>query len=336
MLRAADLDGVHRVAGDLREGRRSRRLHDAAGEPAREAHPLAVDVGAGVLEQLQRLGRVPELDPHLLEHGVGVLLDQRQVLLGEHLERLQRAGDVRHADRVRDGARGLPGGAAAAAATAGGLGHVSTPIMRAPLGGLARAAAAPATLGRIGDAAGRQGDGGAQPLVGVGVVRDRHRTDEELLEARLDRGLDLLDAAHDLLDLGAGRAVEQRDARAGAGGVAGRRDVGGIAVGHEAEHERVHRVDVVAERAGEPDPVDMVDPVALAEQHAARVKRRLRELDLADVVLGDRQQRLAVGEDVGEGAAVGDDPRRARGERAVDRAVRREHAREVQLGDRPR
>ena len=122
-VRAADLDGVHRVAGDLREGRRGGRLHDAAGEPAREAHPLAVDVGAGVLEQLQRLGRVAELDPHLLEHGVGVLLDQRQVLLGEHLERLQRARDVRDADRVRDGARGLPRGAAAAAATAGGLGH---------------------------------------------------------------------------------------------------------------------------------------------------------------------------------------------------------------------
>ena len=77
----------------------------------------------------------------------------------------------------------------------------------------------------------------------------------------------------------------------------------------------------------------MVDPVALAEQHAARVKRRLGELDLADVVLGDRQQRLAVGEDVGEGPAVGDDPRRARSERPVDRAVGREHAREVELGD---
>ena len=104
------------------------------GEPAREAHPLAVDVGAGVLEQLQRLGRVAELDPDLLEHGVGVLLDQRQVLLGEHLERLQRARDVRHADRVRDGARGLPRGAAAAAAAAGCLGHVGTPIMRGSSG----------------------------------------------------------------------------------------------------------------------------------------------------------------------------------------------------------
>ena len=144
-------------------------------------------------------------------------------------------------------------------------------------------------VGGLGDAAGRQGDDGAQPLVGIGVVRDRHRTDEELLEARLDGRLDLLDAPHDLLDLGARGAVEQRDARAGAGGVAGRGDVGGVAVGHEAEHERVHRVDVVAEGAGEADPVDALDPVALEQQHAARVEGGLRELDLADVVLRDRE-----------------------------------------------
>ena len=91
----------------------------------------------------------------------------------------------------------------------------------------------------IGDAAWRQRDGGAQPLVGIGVVRDRHRADEELLEARLDGGLDLLDPPHDLLDLGAGGAVEQRDPGTGARSVAGRGDVGGIAVGDEAEHERV-------------------------------------------------------------------------------------------------
>ena len=106
-----------------------------------------------------------------------------------------------------------------------------------------------------------------------------------------------------------------------------------IAIRNQAEHERVHRIDAVAERTGEPDPVDMVDPVALAQQHAARVERRLRELDLADVVLGHGQQWLSVGDDVREGAAVGDDPRRPGRERAVDRAVGRQHAREVELGD---
>ena len=79
----------------------------------------------------------------------------------------------------------------------------------------------------------------------------------------------------------------------------------GVAVGHEAEHERVHGVDVIAEGAGEADAVDPLDPVALEEQHAARVERGLRELDLADVVLRDRQLRLAVREHVRERAPVG-------------------------------
>ena len=68
--------------------RRGGRLHDLPGEAAREAHALAVDVGARVLEQPERLGRLAEVDPDLLEHGVGVLLDQREMLLREHLERL--------------------------------------------------------------------------------------------------------------------------------------------------------------------------------------------------------------------------------------------------------
>ncbi len=122
-VRPADLDGVNRVPCHLREGRGSRRLHDLPGEAAREAHALAVDVGTRVPEQLQRLGRVAELDADLLEHGVGVLLDQREVLFREHLERRQRPGDVRDADRVRDGACGLARGTTAAAAATRGLGH---------------------------------------------------------------------------------------------------------------------------------------------------------------------------------------------------------------------
>ena len=97
--------------------------------------PQALDLFTDEHQDYPRaLRRVPELDPHLLEHGVGVLLDQRQVLLGQHLERLQRARDVRNADRVRDGACGLPRGATAAAATAGRLGHVGIPIMRSSSG----------------------------------------------------------------------------------------------------------------------------------------------------------------------------------------------------------
>ena len=53
-----------------------------------------------------------------------------------------------------------------------------------------------------------------------------------------------------------------------------------VAVGDEAEHQRVHRVDVGAERAGQPDPVDGLDPELVHQQAAAGVQRRLRELDL--------------------------------------------------------
>ena len=107
-----------------------------------------------------------------------------------------------------------------------------------------------------------------------------------------------------------------------------------VAVGDEPEHERVHRVDVRAERAGEADPVDTVDAVALHQQAAARVERGLGELDLPDVVLRDR--------------AAPARPRRGRtrtsGRPATTRGVRaasapsivpvgREHPREVELGD---
>ena len=114
---------------------------------------------------------------------------------------------------------------------------------------------------------------------------DRHGVHEVLLEAGLDGGLDLLDAADDLLDLGARASIQERDPCAGPGGVPGRRHPLGIAVGNEPEDERVDRVDVRPEGAGEPDPVDALDPVVLHQQRAAGVERRLRELDLAHVVL---------------------------------------------------
>ena len=122
-VHAADLDVVRGVARDLGELGRCGRLDELARESTREPHALAVDVGARVLEQGERLRRVAEVDPDLLEHGVRVLLDQRQVLLREHLEGLHRSRDVGDADGVRDRTRGLSRGAAAASATSGCLGH---------------------------------------------------------------------------------------------------------------------------------------------------------------------------------------------------------------------
>src|SRR5262249_58182555 len=58
------------------------------------------------------------------------------------------------------------------------------------------------------------------------------------------------------------------------------------------------------------------------------------EVDGADVVLGDPQRRLAVAQQVGEGAAVGLDARRTRGHGAVDDAVLVDDAREIHLRQR--
>ena len=110
-MHPADLDvarGVARVLGELAW---SRRLHDPAAHPAREADPLAVDVGAGLAQQPERLRVVPELDPDLLEDRVGVVLEDGETLVAQDLERCERAGQVRDMLDVRGQAQGLPGGA---------------------------------------------------------------------------------------------------------------------------------------------------------------------------------------------------------------------------------
>src|SRR5262249_36352533 len=105
-----------RVPGDLRELLRRRCLYEPACEAAWEADALAVAVRSCVAQQLNGVRRVPEVDPDLLEDRVGVLLDQRDALLGEHLDRREGAGQEGHALDMRVQARGLAGGPAARAA----------------------------------------------------------------------------------------------------------------------------------------------------------------------------------------------------------------------------
>ena len=102
-------------------------------------------------------------------------------------------------------------------------------------------------------------------------MRDRHRLDEVLLEARLDRGLDLLDAAHHVLDLAPGGAGQQRDQRAGPGGVARGPDTVDVAVRDQAEDHRVERVDLAAERPGEPHAVHRLDAEAIHSGRACEL-----------------------------------------------------------------
>ena len=101
-------------------------------------------------------------------------------------------------------------------------------------------------------------------------------------------------AAHERLDRRARALIEQRDARAGAGGVAGRAHLVERAVGDHAEHHGVLDVDVAAERAGQPDAVDVLDAEPVHQQAHAGIERRLGELDRAHVVLRDAERRAAV------------------------------------------
>ena len=105
----------------------------------------------------------------------------------------------------------------------------------------------------------------------VASVWDAHGPYEMFLEPRLDCRLQFLHSAHDRLDLGASGTVKQRDARTGAGRVAGTGDAGRVAVGDQAEDHRVERVDVRSERSGETDPVDGLDAQGIHEQAAPRV-----------------------------------------------------------------
>jgi len=114
-------------------------------------------------------------------------------------------------------------------------------------------------------------------------MRDRHRLDEEFLEPGRDGGLYLLDSAHQFLDDAARALVEQRDARAGAGRVACRADVGQGAIGDEPQHHRVLDVDVAAESAGEADAVDVVDAVRLHQQPHAGIQLLMERLGVASV-----------------------------------------------------
>ena len=54
-----------------------RGLDQLAAEPAGKAHALALDVSAGLLPDLERIGIVAELDAGLLQHRLCVVLDER-------------------------------------------------------------------------------------------------------------------------------------------------------------------------------------------------------------------------------------------------------------------
>ena len=62
------------------------------------------------------------------------------------------------------------------------------------------------------------------------------------------------------------------------------------AVGNQTEHHRVQRIDMGAERTGEPDVVDRRDAGVFDQQVDTGPQRRLGQLDRPHVVLGDRDR----------------------------------------------
>ena len=54
-------------------------------EAARKAHPLALDVAAGVAKELERPGKVAKLDADLLEQRLGVALDRFETLFADRV-----------------------------------------------------------------------------------------------------------------------------------------------------------------------------------------------------------------------------------------------------------
>ena len=267
--------------------------------PAWEAHPRAVDVGAGGARSRSSADRVVvDLDADLLEDRVGVVLDDGEPLLGHELERRavvrvrngSRADDVRR--RAPPGARPVRrSGVRPLAVARGPSCRSSTPPCRSrarrrrPSRSPARdgAGAAPGSVDHAGQVGRRRR--------GVG---ERHRGDEQLLEARLGGGLDLghpadrgCSISRALRARHAAPAPRRRRRRCRPSAPPSTR-----AVGHEAEHHRVAPGRCGAERAGEADVgAASVKPGVLHEQVDAGAQRGLGQLDGAHVVLGDRQPR---------------------------------------------
>ncbi len=131
---AADDHVARRVAGvlDVFAGRGG--PDQQAAEAAGEMHPLALHVGAGVLPDLQGFRIVLEVEADLFQHGLGIVLDQGQAFLGQHLVIGDVAGDEGDGVGGAGQARGPLGLASAAAAGACGwslIGHVR--VLVAPL-----------------------------------------------------------------------------------------------------------------------------------------------------------------------------------------------------------
>ena len=91
---AADDHTALGIAGVLRELGGGGLLDEVSTQATGEAHAFAVDAGAGVFPQGQCAGIVAKVEAHLLENGVGVVLDEREPFLVQELVDGYLAGDI--------------------------------------------------------------------------------------------------------------------------------------------------------------------------------------------------------------------------------------------------
>ena len=90
---AADFHAARGIAGVL--GELARRGGAERADLARlEAHPLAVDLGAGLLEQAERLLVATKLDADLAEDAIGMPLDEVQAVFAEEIVISYAPGDI--------------------------------------------------------------------------------------------------------------------------------------------------------------------------------------------------------------------------------------------------
>src|SRR5574337_555776 len=97
-----------------------------ARKPARKAHPLALDVGAGVAKEFERARKIAELDAHFFEQSLRVALDGFESFLAYDLGQRNLACDIGDGGGRAMGAGGPARLAAAARLTSSsrcGFGH---------------------------------------------------------------------------------------------------------------------------------------------------------------------------------------------------------------------
>ena len=90
----ADLHIAGGVAGVLGEAGGRAGADDGWQHAAREAHPLALHVGAGLAKQALRLLVLADLEADLLQDGLGMFLEPGESLLAEQFEGGDSACDV--------------------------------------------------------------------------------------------------------------------------------------------------------------------------------------------------------------------------------------------------